>query len=147
MSAARRTRLTAQLDPKCHFAGGSLIAAAVLIACGSSDGPSSPSAVGGAAQVGGAGTMQPFAGSPSTAGGHGNAAGASGSETAGTSASVGGEGGALGSAGSPTGGGSAGSAGSNGGGSNVAGGTSTGSGATIINDRFWKDSSGTPIYS
>ncbi|HEY5453395.1 MAG TPA: family 43 glycosylhydrolase [Polyangia bacterium] len=109
--------------------------------------------IAGGAGGGAAGTSN--GGAAGTAGGGGSSedAGAGGGGSGGGLAGRGGSGG--GSAGS---GGRGGSAGGRGGGSGASGGVSgsggtTGgggavqTGAVIINDRFWKDTSGTPIYS
>ena len=111
---------------------GSANTAGVGAANGVAGGSSSAGAGGAGASVAGGG-----AGEPAVAGG----GGAAGEGTSGGTANGGAVNGGSASAGAS----GAGTAGAGAGGAGGAGGTT--STATIINDRFWKDTSGTPIYS
>jgi hypothetical protein len=114
-----------------------------LFACSSEDGSSNtPLSAGG---TGGASPGSSGAGGAAdpTTGGTSALAGNGGSQSgAGGASDAGGASGATGSGGGGTGGVSG--AGSGGGGT---GGATELGGATIVNDRFWEDTSGTPIYS
>ncbi|WP_433934199.1 family 43 glycosylhydrolase [Sorangium cellulosum] len=107
--------------------------ALLALACGSTlaCGSDRPESTGSPAD----GTGSPAGGTGSPAGGTG-ATGSGGTSTSGNSGSGGG-GGTVGAGGTSASGGASGS----GGGSGGLG------GATIFNDTFWKDTSGTPIYS
>ncbi len=115
------------------------LSAALLFACSSEAGD--PSTSPGAGAAGGAsagGSGEGGSSAPSTGG---TAAGAG---SGGTASNTGGASGAAGAGGASGGtGGSSGAGGSSGG----TGGAPDAGGATIINDRFWEDTSGTPIYS
>ena len=100
----------------------------------------SASAAGSDSGGGTSGTSGRAGGSPgSSVSGNGNAGGAGDFAAAGSSGGAG----AGTTGGNSTGGSASGAAGS----SSMAGAAGSTSSATIINDRFWKDTSGTPIYS
>ncbi len=125
--------------------------ASLFVACGGGSN-SSPPATSNSGGAGGAVTG--LAGAAGALGGAGSELGGSGGQSA-ALGSAGQGGGAAGGSGAGTGGGSetaggaAGASGSATGGASGASGAGGGAtnGATIINDRFWKDTSGTPIYS
>lgn len=120
-----------------------LLAAAVgfaaMLACSAESGDDTPDpSGGGSAQAGSSAGASAVAGAGQMGGSSPlGVAGVSGS-AAGSDSAMGGAPGGAGTAGAT--GGDLGTAGSSGGGTPVGGGT-------IINDRFWKDTSGTPIYS
>jgi hypothetical protein len=124
---------------------------------GTGTGGSTAGGAGGAlAGTNGGGTAGTASGRGGAAGGGTGGSGTGGSGGGGGSAGgagggVAGRGGASGGGGSSGGGGRGGGAAGRGGVSGTAGTTGSGgavaTGAVIINDRFWKDTAGTPIYS
>lgn len=163
MPGRPRIRVTAHFSRQCHFLGWVALFALGMGGCSSasSDGTGSNPGSSGQSNQGASGAGPSAGGSPSsssagtsnaTAGAGGVAlpgAGGNGNDARGGNAAIGGGNAAIGGAGAVAAGGASvdtGGGGSSSGAPGSAGAAPSG-GATIINDRFWKDSSGAPIYS